>query len=220
MNNDNAPNPGVPVGSVYPQSNPGVNPGNPAPAGQPPISQPPALGYDEPKKSVNPIRIIVAIIVVAGLAAGGYFLYQLLTKPGSKTIAEFEKIVTDLDYYKAENSTLSDSDSNGEFVTYYKAEDTAADGIAIYYVMKSKDKLKELIDQDSTDFTREALSTFDWSKPQNEYYDCMTNQKNVHICLDVIQRDNSMLVIFYQSAKDDKAESEVDKLVTAMGYNK
>jgi len=183
--------------------------------GASPIQQP--TNNITQKKSKTTLIVTIVLLIIA-LVVGGFFLIRSPMNSGTKTISEFESIVSKLNYRKAENPDLEYSDSSGAFVTYYKSKETAADGLVMFYVMESKEALRELVKQEGGDIANEAMASFDWSKTRNESYECTTNKQNVHICIDIIQLENTMLMIYYHSNSSSEAESEVKDVVTAMGY--
>lgn len=165
------------------------------------------------------IPIIVSVLVVLVLGVGGFFLIRNFTS-SKKTIADFEKTMTSIGYSKAQNSSLTYSDSDGAFTTYTISNKTAMDGVAMFYELSSKDKLKNLLEQTITanDSIKQVIGGFDWSKDYNKYYDCNTNSKQATICMGIINRDNTLLIVYYHSDSYDEAKNQSEKVISAMGY--
>lgn len=184
-----------------------------APAQPAPISTP-----TPDKHSKKPLIITIVLILVIALGVGGFFLVRNLTNNSTKTIAEFEKIVTGIGYTKAPNSELTYSGSDGEYTTYIKGTTTTVDGLTMFFVVPSKDNLKQLIEKEASSDIKEALFNFDWSKDYNKSSECNTNAKQVNICMSFVQKDNTLLCVFYHSNSPDETQAEIEKVINAMGY--
>ena len=177
--------------------------------------QPSPAIVKQQKSSKNKIVvIIIAIILAIALAVGGFFLYRHFSN-APKTIAEFEKIMTSIGYTKASNFSYSGAD--GAFTAYTTGSSTSADGIAIFYEMPSKDKLKQSVEEISSEF-KESFIKFDWSKDYNKLFECNTNNKQVHICMGVVHKSNTLLAVLYHSNSAETARTEAEKIINAMGY--
>ena len=168
------------------------------------------------KKSATPI--IVGIILLVLLIIGATFAIRSLF-PSSKTIANFERIIKGLGYAKAENSKLAHSDEDGGYVAYVISnEDTSVEGLAMFYESSSKDKLKQLLEQNITDDSKTIIHDFDWSKEYNKYFNCYLDPKETTVCTGVVQKGNTALVVICHSDSEDKAKDEAERVIGLVGY--
>lgn len=225
------PNPQPVPPPVQPQPQPQFSPQPPSPStpiqnnptaptgifteGSAPV-QTTQLSTPSPEKhSKKPLIFAVIAVLLIILGVGGFFLVQKLTSP-KKTTAEFESIMVNLGYEK--NSTLTQSSSEGSYTTYGKTITASTGGIAMFYEVNSKNTLKSLVTQASSwiSETYNPTSSFDWSKERNAANECYS--ENPYVCTSMIQIDNTMLIVLYMADSLEESKSEVDKVVTTMGY--
>ena len=177
-------------------------------------------------KSKNHLRVIImsALVIVIFILVGFITYNTFFGKTLSpKTIAQFEQIMKDNGYKKAGAEGAYYSDSQGGYVTYFKQDETAADGVAMFYDVKSKEVLKDLVNEFVIEKNRDSkalFENFDWSKEYNKNEVCSKNNAQVYICMDVVHVENTLLSVLYHSNSEDKVHSEINKVISTMGYAK
>lgn len=176
----------------------------------------------QPSRKKTGLTILICCLVALVLVGGGFIISELMGVPKPKTINQFEQIISQNGYEKVENDIGGYSGPEGSYVMYMKAEDTAADGLAMFYDVATEDGLYDLINEEVLSIDNEMsdlFKDFDWNKSYNKKEKCTENNAHVFICMDVIQVKNTMLTIYYHSDSEEKVHSEINQVISAMGYN-
>ncbi len=174
---------------------------------------------NEPAKKPSPIpKIIIAVVLVIILAVGGFFLITHLIK-GPKTIAEFEKIMTDLGYKEGQGYLSGYGDTNGAYSIYAMSnQEEMVESTVLFYNMSSREKLKDLIESQGGLSGLGTDEDLDWSKKYDKKEGCQKTYGDLALCHSVVQYDNTLLAIIIVSKTEDKSTSEIKKVLSAMGY--
>ncbi len=209
-----APTPQAP-GNIYPPA------GRQAPTPTMAGTQVNVPTMNEPTKKSSPIpKIIIAVVLVIILVVGGIFLIKHLSK-GPKTMAEFERIMTDLGYAPGQDDVYHYTDTDGAYTIYFMTNlTTDVGGMALFYDVNSKDDLRDLVESNSQGDSALGgyIKSFDWSKDYNKEGDCYTNDGDAKICQYLIQYDNTLLSLFITSNSIDESKAEVDRVLSALNY--
>ena len=186
-------------------------------ASRPFIPAPPA------KKKVWPkiLACIVGVIVLAICCFAVYIIFfsQSSMEPTPKTVAQFEQIMSKNGYEKATKEELEYKGQDGSYVTYVKGK---GDGIIMFYDVSSREHLHNLVKEnilDTGDESSELFEDFDWSANYNKSGGCNENKAHVHICMNVVQIKNTMLMTFFHSDSKDEAISWTNEVLSLTGYN-
>ena len=172
----------------------------------------------EAPKSNNTSKKILSILLVAiivfAIGAAGFFLIPKLFST-KKSIAEFEQIISKLGYSEAPIEIPKTDD--GEISVYMKGTGAKVEAIAMFFEAPTKNSLKDRLEQSASSLGIKS-SSVDFSKDYNKELSCYTAQKN-YICVGVVIKENTLLFSMYNStSSEDKAKSEIEKVIKAMDY--